>query len=121
MRFLADMGVSDSTVRLLRSGDHDAVHLREESLHRLEDSAILEKASRERRAILTFDLDFGELLAASRAPFPSVIVFRLHSQTPASVNPRLLVVLRECVSDIDAGAIVIVEESRYRVHRLPMS
>jgi predicted nuclease of predicted toxin-antitoxin system len=121
VKFLADMGVSDSTVHLLRDKGHEIAHLRDESLHRLADIGILEKASREGRAILTFDLDFGELLATSRAPFPSVIVFRLHNQTPASVNPRLMNILGECSSEIEKGAIVIVEESRYRVHRLPIA
>ena len=35
MKFLADMGVSMSTVQTLRDAGHDAVHLRDEGLHRL--------------------------------------------------------------------------------------
>jgi len=34
-RFLADMGVSPMVVEWLRSNGHDAVHLRDERLHRL--------------------------------------------------------------------------------------
>jgi len=60
VRFLADMGVSITTVETLRAADHDAVHLREEGLVRLPDPEIVAKAARECRIVLTFDLDFGK-------------------------------------------------------------
>jgi hypothetical protein len=63
MRFLADMGVATSTVQELAGAGHDAVHLRHLGLQRLPDNEILAKARGERRIVLTFDLDFGDLLA----------------------------------------------------------
>ena len=57
MRFLADMGVAGRVVEWLRAEGHDAVHLREEGLHRLPDGQIFGKAAREDRVVLTFDLD----------------------------------------------------------------
>jgi predicted nuclease of predicted toxin-antitoxin system len=39
----------------------DATHLRDEGLQTLEDEEIFKKAALERRIILTFDLDFGEI------------------------------------------------------------
>ena len=95
MKFLADMGVSVSTVASLRERAHDAVHLRDEQLIRLPDTDILAKARLEGRVLLTFDLDFGDLLASSGQNLPSVIIFRLRNQTPSAVNPRLLSVLSE--------------------------
>jgi len=56
MRFLADMGVSMTTVDALRQAGEDVVHLRDEGLHRLPDNHILGKARREQRIVLTFDL-----------------------------------------------------------------
>jgi len=41
----------------------------------MEDAHILDKARSEGRIVLTFDLDFGDLLAASGEKLPSVIVF----------------------------------------------
>ena len=75
MRFLAEVGVSITTVERLRAADHDAVHLREEGLIRLPDPEIVSKAARERRIVLTFDLDFGDILAAARGEAPGVIIF----------------------------------------------
>ena len=68
MKFLADMGISPRSAAFLRSLGHDAIHLHEEGLDRLSDASILSKAlDRRARIVLTHDLDFGDLVAASRA------------------------------------------------------
>lgn len=120
MKFLADVGVSMSTVRALRDAGHDAAHLREQGLQRLPDSDILKKAAAEGRIVLTFDLDFGDLLALGMQKSPSVVIFRLHNETPASVNPRLLEVLHDRSPELQAGAVIVVEDNRYRLRRLPI-
>lgn len=120
MKFLADMGVSLSAVQALRAAEHDALHLSEQGLQRLSDSEILEKAQQEGRVILTFDLDFGDLLAASQQALPSTIIFRLQNATPGLVIQKLLIVLAECRESLAEGAIVLVEDSRYRLRRLPV-
>jgi hypothetical protein len=81
MRFLADMGVSQQVVEWLRTNGHDAVHLRDEGLQRLPNGDIFQKAGREQRIVLTFDLDFGEILAASGG--------QIVSATPASTRRRI--------------------------------
>jgi predicted nuclease of predicted toxin-antitoxin system len=120
VKFLADMGVSITTVHALRTAAHDAVHLREEGLIRLPDPDIVAKAAHEQRVVLTFDLDFGDILAVARTETPSVIIFRLRNQTPAAVNPRLFRVISDCESELASGAIIIVEDQGYRVRRLPI-
>lgn len=85
----------------------------------LADPLILEKAGREERLIITCDLDFADLLALSARTLPSVILIRLQDQTPGSVIPRLVQVLSECHEALTNGAIVTIEETRYRLRRLP--
>src|SRR5689334_7248813 len=114
------MGVSITTVQALRAAAHEAVHLREEGLIRLSDPDILAKAAEEKRIVLTFDLDFGDILAAASTQAPSVIIFRLRNQTAAAVNPRLFRVISDCESELSNGAILIVEDQGYRVRRLPI-
>src|SRR5581483_2412956 len=114
------MGVSGTTARDLRSVGHDVVHLREVGLGKLPDPVILAKARAEGRVLLTFDLGFGELVAASGEAVPSVISFRLSDERPAAVTPRLLRVIQERQADLEAGAIIAVEMTRYRVRHLPI-
>lgn len=120
MKFLADVGISMSTVRSLREEGHDAVHLSDEGLQQLSDEHIIEKARREARIVLTFDLDFGDLLALGLTDSPSVIVFRLHDETPSSVTPKLMEVLRQRGEDLERGAVIVVEDTRYRLRSLPI-
>lgn len=120
MLFLADMGVSTSTILHLRAQGHDAVHLRELGLERLSDTAILDKARQEGRVVLTFDLDFGDLMASGCHSLPSVVIFRIRDQTPASVTPKLLEVISLRAKVLEAGALIIVEDARHRARRLPL-
>jgi uncharacterized protein (DUF433 family)/predicted nuclease of predicted toxin-antitoxin system len=102
VKLLADVGVSMTTVEALRSRGHDVKHLRDEGLHKLPDAQILDQARSESRAIIAFDLDFADLLAAGGQNGPSVVILRLADQTPASVNPRLVAALTQCEAELAA-------------------
>ncbi len=120
MRFLADMGVSGRVVEWLRAAGHDAVHLRDQGLQRLEDGRIFTKAGSESRIILTFDLDFGEILAHSGGQIISVVLFRLNNTATPFVIRRLQTVLTDAAEVLQSGAIIVVEDGRYRIRRLPL-
>jgi len=120
MKFLADMGISQSSVNWLRQNGYDVIHLREEGLQRTTDAEIVKKATKERRVILTCDLDFGDLMATSAEICPSIIVFRLQNERSENVNRRLEQVLKESSDALEKGAIISVEETRHRVRRLPI-
>ena len=119
MRFLADMGVSTRVVEWLRNNGHDAKHLREEGLHRMPNGEIFTKAIHEDRIIITFDLDFGEIIALAKGKSTSVILFRLHNTRTPHLLDRLSAVLKDSAKALEEGAVVVVEESRHRVRYLP--
>lgn len=120
MRFLADMGVSMRVVAWLRTFGHDAIHLREEALQKLPNGEIFRKAIREERIVLTFDLDFGEIVAASNGRAVSVILFRLRNTRADFVVQSLEIVLKQSARELAQGAVVLVEDGRHRVRKLPI-
>jgi|WetSurMetagenome_2_1015567.scaffolds.fasta_scaffold963736_2 predicted nuclease of predicted toxin-antitoxin system len=120
MKFLADMGISQSTVRWLREKGYDAVHLIEEGLHRMLDTQIIEKGKKENRVILTCDLHFGYIMAISKGISPSVITFRLDDESPNNINDKLDQILNESYNVLEKGAIISVDETKYRVRLLPI-
>ena len=120
MKFLADMGISARTIIFLRNLGYDSLHLREEQLQRAEDKIVLQKAYNEGRILLTHDLDFGELIAASGARLPSVIIFRLRDMRPDCVNHHLQRVILDRNDFLEQGAILSVNEKRVRVRILPI-
>lgn len=87
----------------------------------MSDDLVFEKAVIENRFLLTFDLDFGEIIALSAGKSVSVILFRLHDTRTSHIINRLRQVLVNSEADLEEGAIIIVEESRHRVRRLPFS
>jgi predicted nuclease of predicted toxin-antitoxin system len=114
------MGVDQRVVQWLRARGHEVAHLRDEGLHGMPDEGIFAKAIAEKRVVLTFDLDFGEIAALTKGKVASVVLFRLHNTRAAHVIQRLEAVLTTGVDALDAGAVVIVEESRHRVRPLPI-
>ena len=73
MRFLADAGVSPDTIAFLTRLGHDAIHVRALEMHRAQDRELVDYARSEGRVIVTFDLDFGDILALGVLDRPSVI------------------------------------------------
>jgi predicted nuclease of predicted toxin-antitoxin system len=70
--------------------------------------------------LLTHDQDMGTLLALGKGRRPSVILLRTGDLRPQAVGPRLLAVLKSLEEDLRAGALVVVEDRRVRVRRLPL-
>lgn len=114
------MGISPKAVEFLQSLGHDAVHVHEQGLDRLPDPAILAKARDEESVLLTHDLDFGELVAASGARLPSVVSFRLRNMQPERVNRYLQGIVTQHRSALEQGAIVSVTEGQIRIRLLPL-
>jgi predicted nuclease of predicted toxin-antitoxin system len=115
MTFLADMGISQSTVKWLRQQGYDTVHVRDLNMHRSSDDEIIEKARTDKRTVLTCNLDFGDIMAVSKTKAPSIVLFRLEDSSPSHINARLAQVLVDSYIALTEGAIVIVEETRHRV------
>ena len=120
MRFLADVGVSPKTVAFLRHLGHEATHARELEMQRAPDSDLVNRARLDDSVIVTFDLDFGDVLALGVLDKPSVIIFRLADERADSVNKRLSVVLAERATELETGSLILVEDTRYRVRKLPI-
>lgn len=121
MRFLLDMGISPRVGRFLESKGHVSEHLSELGLHRLDDDEILIKASTEGSILLTNDLDFGDLLAASGASLPSVVTFRLADMRPENVSRYMAWVLDHHQEQLESGTIVSVTEKRARLRPPPLT
>jgi len=82
MRFLADMGVSSSTVNWLQSKGHDAKHHREESLQKLSDKDIFRRQQRkiELFLLLTLILVKSQPLQAQHYQVSSYSDYRMKDQ-----------------------------------------
>ncbi len=120
MRFLVDANLGVGVAAWLRQRGHDAVHLGEEGLQRLPDPEVWAKAVAERRVLLTCDLDFGEIIARAGGRDVILVVFRMFAVDPPRVIRRLDKILASYGAVLAQGAVVVVDETRVRVRRLPL-
>ncbi len=119
MRLLLDMNVSPSLARELDPEGHDAEHVLDLGMGSASDEAVMARAVANRRCLVTADLDFAQMLAASRAARPSVVILRLRDPRPDRLRARHLAALRAAEAAVEEGAIV-VDEGSVRVRRLPV-
>lgn len=93
--------------RWLTEHGHDAIHLPDENLHRLPNGEIVEKAAREARILLTFDLDVGENAALTRGRPVTVVLFRPHNTRAHHVIAKLEGVRRASPSAFQRPAVIL--------------
>jgi len=90
---LANENYPIASVRLLRRAGLDVVAVIEETPG-VTDAQILQRAERERRVILTFDRDYGELIFRHRLGRPAgVVYFRYTPRIPEEPGDHLLKLL----------------------------
>lgn len=69
--------------------------------------------------VVTHDLDFGAILAATQGEKPSVVQVRADDTSPEAIGAQLVAALRLSAAELEAGALVTVEPARARVRLLP--
>jgi len=114
------MGISQTVAIWLKSQQHEAVHLNDENLYKLQDISILEKAVNEKRIILTTDMDFGQLLALNKSQQASVIQFRTSTFTSFIIQKKLELLFEEFSDQLDGYFIITIEDNRIRFRMLPI-
>ena len=80
----------------------------------------MDYATRGDFSIVTRDLDFGALLAATHAVRPSVIQLRLEDVSPEAAGELVLDALARTLEMLERGALVIIHENRVRTRLLPL-
>jgi predicted nuclease of predicted toxin-antitoxin system len=120
VKLLVDMNLSPIWVDRLARHGLEAVHWSTIGAASARDVEILTWANEYGFVIVTNDLDFSAILAASAAATPSVVQIRtqdLLSDEAVSIVARALDAYRE---DIERGALLSIDEAGTRVRMLPL-
>ena len=120
MKFLVDMNLSPLWAPFLSDHGYLAVHWSAVGAATAPDSEILEYAAGNGFVVLTHDLDFGALLAARKAPGPSVIQIRAQDVLPAALGESVIHAVNAARAQLEQGAIVTLDILNRRVRLLPI-
>ena len=97
MKILADANVESLIVKRLREDGHDVTFM-SEIAPRVEDQDVLRRAVREKRVLLSNDLDFGELTFLQHQASAGIILIRLKRYRAWAKAERVLAVVRSGIS-----------------------
>lgn len=105
---------------LLSEAGHEAVHWTSLGDAGACDAEIMAYAKSQGFVVLTHDLDFGAILAATGGDGPSVVQIRAEDTSPEAVGAAVLAALRQMADELAAGALITVEPGRSRLRLLPL-
>lgn len=115
MRVLTDENISPAVARSLRRAGHEVRDVKEEGWHGRTDEWLMRRARRERRVIISEDLDFGNLHRFPFAKHPGAVLLHFSDMRPREVASRL----RHFLNSVDVrrlrGAVVFLEEGRIQI------
>jgi len=120
MKILLDMNLSPRWVETLQAEGWETLHWSHVGDPRATDEAIVEWARQHGFVIFTHDLDFGALLALTRAKGPSVIQVRTQDILPETLAGMLLPILKRYEKEIEEGALLTIDLYKSRLHLLPL-
>lgn len=119
MKFLIDESIQRRVANLLTEQGHDALHVLTIDLGGSSDDRVLDAARQDDRIVVTADTDFGDLLALSGEPQPSVLL-RRPGHRPEERTQAILAAVESIGDRLESGAVVVVEPHRIRVRDLPI-
>ena len=115
MRFKIDENLHDDVAEALRTHGHDAQTVFDEGLRGRPDPDIAEAARRDGRALVTLDLDFGNVREYPPEHYQGLIVLRVVDQS----RRHVLTVMERVVDLLDRapleGHLWVVSEGGVRI------
>ena len=119
MKFLIDMNLSPDWIDVLTAEGWEAVHWSTVGAHCATDESITAWAREHAYVVVTHDLDFSALLAATRAVGPSVIQVRAQDVLPRGLRNVLINAIKQFRRQLEEGALISIDPQRARARVLP--
>jgi len=120
LEFIADMNISPLTVNQLREKGLKIKRVSEIMDARTSDMDILEYAHVKNQVIISYDLDFSELLAIHGYDHPSLINLRTDDMSPDFATGRIMEIVTALETELKEGIVASVDNTSIRFRSLPI-
>jgi predicted nuclease of predicted toxin-antitoxin system len=120
MKLLVDMNLSPRWVAVLAGAGLEAAHWSTLGANNAADSEIMAYARANDYVVLTHDLDFSAILAATHGERPSVVQIRSEDVSPEAIGKQVIIALRQMAFELEEGVLITVDPGRARVRVLPL-
>ena len=120
MKLLVDMNLSPRWAAVLVDAGLEAVHWSTLGAKNAPDTEIMAYAKTFGYVVLTHDLDFGAILAATHGDKPSVVQIRADNVSPDVIATQIIAALRQMAPELEEGALLTVDANRTRLRVLPL-
>lgn len=114
------MNLSPRWVEFLRDAGLPAVHWATRGAADASDAEIMAFAAEHDYIVLTHDLDFSAILAATQGEKPSVVQIRSDDISPNAAGRQVADALRQVEEELATGALLTVDLNRARLRLLPL-
>lgn len=121
MKLVIDMNLSPTWCDFLEQSGYEAIHWSKVGDARTTDRLITAWAKENGHIVFTHDLDFGTILAVTKAEGPSVIQIREHDVLPEGMGSIVLQALQQFKDHLLEGALITVDKKSLRARILPIS
>jgi predicted nuclease of predicted toxin-antitoxin system len=120
MKFLVDMNLSPKWVGFLVEAGFEAIHWSNVGPGDAPDAELMCWAADHGHVVLTSDLGYGAILAATRRRRPSVVQIRGELLVPAAIGAAILAAVGQAAAELSEGALLSVDVARGRLRILPL-
>jgi predicted nuclease of predicted toxin-antitoxin system len=120
LKLLIDMNLSNKLAIRLRELGYECKHWKEIGDPKAPDTELFDWAKRNGAVVITRDIGFGGILAATQFDAPSVMQIRCDDSHSNSVFPIIVQALQQTEEQLCQGALVVVTENRLRIRTLPL-
>jgi predicted nuclease of predicted toxin-antitoxin system len=115
------MNLSPRWIDILSAAGFSAIHWSSVGAVTATDRDIMAWAAANDCVVVTHDLDFSAILAATHGAKPSVVQIRADNLGPALIGEPLIAALRQMEGELEAGALLTVDTHRTRLTLLPLA
>jgi predicted nuclease of predicted toxin-antitoxin system len=118
MRFMANENFPLASVQRLREAGHDTLAV-SEAMSGSRDEEVLSQAALEKRILLTFDRDYGELIYRKGLPAPPGVVYLRFAPSDPDEPARVVLGMESIKGLLLEGRYTVVDPPRIRQRPLP--